>query len=94
MAYSSHLLLFTETADNKHEPTTFAKLMTEANFVDSGLPRRVTVEGGQFNIEICKLEHKAAWSLETVDDEGTSTVWDDLFDIDQAAGNKVLNANE
>jgi hypothetical protein len=66
--------------------------MTDPNIVNSGLSRRMTVEGHNLSIEIYKLECGVGWSLEVVDEEGTSTVWDDLFDTDQAALDEVLKA--
>ena len=49
------------------------------------LARRVNQDGHNFQIEICRLENDPNWPLEVVDEEGTSTVWDDLFDTDQEA---------
>ncbi len=66
--------------------------MPDPNIVNSGLSQRVTVEGHNFSIEIYKLEGSTEWSLEVVDEEGTSTVWDDLFDSDQAALDEVMRA--
>ena len=68
--------------------------MTDPNLVYSGLCRKISVDGHQFDIEIYKLEHDATWSLEAVDDEVTSTVWDAQFDTDQAALEEVLSAIE
>ncbi len=68
--------------------------MTEPNLVHSGLSQEVVVEGHHLRIEIYRLEHDPAWSLEVVDEEGTSTVWDDLFDSDQAALDEVLGSIE
>ena len=64
--------------------------MPDPNLVDSGLSQRTTIEGHEFKIEIYRLEHEPQWSLEVVDEDGTSTVWDDLFDTDQAALDEVL----
>jgi hypothetical protein len=68
--------------------------MTDPNIVHSGLSRSVTVEGQKFSIEIYRLEHDPKWALEVVDEEGTSTVWDDLFETDQAALDEVLRTIE
>ena len=68
--------------------------MADPNIVHSGLSERVTVEGHEFSIEIYRLEHEDVWALEVVDEEGASTVWDDLFDTDQAALNEVLKTIE
>ncbi len=66
--------------------------MPDPNIVNSGLSQRVCVEGHDFSIEIYKLEGGKEWSLEVVDEEGTSTVWDDLFNSDQAALDEVMKA--
>ena len=36
-------------------------------------------------MKIYRLEHDPQWALEVVNEEGTSTVWDDLFDTDDEA---------
>ena len=59
--------------------------MPDPNLVISGLSQRTSVDGHKLQIEIVRLEHETNWSLEIVDEDGTSTVWDDLFDTDQAA---------
>ena len=64
--------------------------MPDPNLVDSGLSQRTIIEGHKFKIEIYRLEQEPQWSLEVVDEDGTSTVWDDLFDTDQAALDEVL----
>ncbi len=66
--------------------------MSDPNLIDSGLSQRTTVEGHEFRIEIYRIETEPKWSLEVVDEEGTSTVWDDFFDTDQAALDEVLRA--
>jgi hypothetical protein len=37
-----------------------------------------------------RLEHQTEWALEIVEDDGTSTVWDDPFETDQAALDEAL----
>jgi len=66
--------------------------MTDPNIVYSGLSRETIVDGHIFKIEIYRLEHEPQWSLEVVDEDGTSTVWDDLFESDKAANEEVLKA--
>lgn len=66
--------------------------MTDPNIVNSGLSQRVVVEGHNFSIEIYKLEGGNEWSLEVVDEEGTSIVWDDIFESDQAAFGEVMRS--
>lgn len=64
--------------------------MSDPNLVISGLNRTITQDGQSFKIEICRLEHETSWALEVVDEEGTSTVWDDLFNTDQEALDEAL----
>ena len=59
--------------------------MTDPNLITSGLSQTVTTEGHRLRIEIYRIETCPEWSLEIVDEDGTSTVWDDLFATDQAA---------
>jgi uncharacterized protein len=47
-------------------------------------------EGGiTVDVQIYRLED-TKWTLEVIDSEGTSTVWDDLFDTDEAAKAEFL----
>jgi hypothetical protein len=64
--------------------------MPDPNIVDSGLSQRITVDGHELKIEIYRLEHDTQWSLEIVDEDDTSTVWDNLFDTDQGALDAAL----
>ena len=59
--------------------------MPDPNLVISGLSQRASANGHELKIEITRMEHETKWVLEVVDEDGTSTVWDDLFDTDQAA---------
>ena len=64
--------------------------MADPNIVTSGLSKAMQVEGMKLRIEIYRLEHEAEWTLEVVDEDGSSTVWDDPFETDQAALDEVL----
>lgn len=64
----------------------------EPNMVNSGKSQRVIVDGLPFSIEIYRLETDKTWTLEVVDHEGTSHVWDDLFESDKDARNTALEA--
>ena len=66
--------------------------MEEPNLIESELSRQITIDGHEFRINICRIDTVPQWSLEVVDENGTSTVWDDLFDTDQAALSEVLRA--
>ena len=68
--------------------------MTDPNIVSSGLSRRVVVDGHTLQVDIYRLETDHSWSLEIVDEDGTSTVWEDLFPSDQAALDEALKAIE
>ena len=48
------------------------------------------IEGVPFKVDIYKPEGGDGWSLEVVNGDGTSIVWDDLFDDDQAAFEEAL----
>ena len=64
--------------------------MDEPNLVISGLSRDHSHHDGRVRIEIYRLEDEHEWTLEVVDKEGTSTVWDDTFSSDEAALEEVL----
>lgn len=57
----------------------------EPNLVTSGLSGRVTQDGITVEVAIYRLESETGWSLEAINNRGTSTVWDDLFPTDSAA---------
>lgn len=57
----------------------------EPNLIISGASQRIIEDSVPFKVDIYKLEGGEGWSLEVVTEDGTSIVWDDLFDDDQAA---------
>lgn len=57
----------------------------DPNIVNSGLSRTVTAQGARVEVMIYRLEHDPQWALEVVNENGTSTVWDILFDTDTEA---------
>lgn len=57
----------------------------EPNLVISLMSQRIVEDDTPFKVEIYKLEGGAQWSLEVVTEDGTSIVWDDLFDEDEVA---------
>ena len=57
----------------------------DPNIITSGLSRRITEDGVTVRLVIYRLEHDPKWAGEVVNEAGTSIVWDDLFDTDQAA---------
>lgn len=57
----------------------------DPNLIKSSLSRKISCDGMTVQVEIYRLEDHPGWSLEVVNDKGTSTVWDELFDTDDAA---------
>lgn len=64
----------------------------EPNIVTSGKSQTVTIDDFPFAIEIYRLESEEAWTLEVVDTEGASHVWDDSFSSDSEAYSAALDA--
>lgn len=60
------------------------------NLVTSGLSGIVTRDGVTVEVFIVRLEHEPTWSLEVVNDAGTSIVWDDQFPSDEDAHQEFL----
>jgi len=57
----------------------------DPNIVTSSLSGFVTEQGITVSVNIIRLENEPGWSLEVENENGTSTVWDDLFATDDAA---------
>lgn len=57
----------------------------DPNIVRSGLSQTIVSHGLKADVEIYRLEDGPDWALEVVDQDGASTVWDDLFPTDQKA---------
>ena len=53
--------------------------------VHSGLSGIVSKDDITVEVFIYRLENEPKWSLEVVNDAGTSIVWDDLYDSDDDA---------
>ena len=60
------------------------------NLVTSGLSGRVTRDGVTVELALYRLEDQTEWSLEVVNDAGTSIVWQDVFPSDVAAYEEFL----
>ena len=58
---------------------------SDPNIIVSPLSRTVSREGVTVTVHIYRLEHDPRWALEVVNENGTSTVWDDLFPTDEDA---------
>ena len=57
----------------------------DPNLINSGLSGYVTEDSIKVEVCIYRLEHEPNWALEVVNSSGTSIVWDDKFDTDDAA---------
>ena len=55
------------------------------NLVRSGLSGIVSKDNVTVEVIIVRLESESNWSLEVLNNAGTSIVWDDLFDSDDEA---------
>lgn len=64
----------------------------EPNLVTSSLSQTISRSGVTVEVQIYKLEGGAEWTLEVVNEKGTSTVWDDGFASDDAAYATFLTA--
>ena len=53
--------------------------------VHSGLSGIVSKDNATVEVIIVRLESESKWSLEVLNNAGTSIVWDDLFDSDDEA---------
>ena len=62
----------------------------DPKIVTSPLSGHVTRDGLTVDVQIYRMEGTSQWSLEVVDGEGASTVWDDLFPSDQDAYDEFL----
>ena len=62
--------------------------------VISGKSQDVVVDGYRFSIQIYRLESDKTWTLEVVDQDGTSHVWDEEFKTDRDARNIALQELE
>lgn len=64
------------------------------NLVTSGRSKTIVVDGYPFSIDIFRLETDAAWTLEVVDHENTSHVWDQQFASDTEARDAAVKTLE
>ena len=59
--------------------------MSDPSLVTSGMSQHTTIGGQEIRIEIFKLDREQTWTLELIDQAGTSVVWDDQFANEQDA---------
>ena len=64
----------------------------EPNIVTSGKSQKITINGLPFSIEIYRLEDDTTWTLEVVDQENASHVWNDEFVSDTEARDTAIAA--
>lgn len=57
----------------------------------SPLSGKFTRDGITVNVEIVRMEDEAEWTLEVVDADWASTVWEGTFPTDQAAHEQFLS---
>lgn len=57
----------------------------DPEIVISDLSCMVEVDDYRLDVSIHRLEHDSRWSLEVINENGTSIVWEDPFDTDEAA---------
>lgn len=57
----------------------------DPDITHSDLSRTVSDNGVTVRVEIYRLASDRRWQLEVINEAGTSTVWDEPFDTDQAA---------
>jgi hypothetical protein len=62
--------------------------------IDSPLSKIVSRDGITVQVAIFKFAEDQGWTLEVVNEAGTSTVWEDPFDTDTAAFEAFLRAVE
>jgi hypothetical protein len=58
--------------------------MADPKIINSPLSGPYSEGGLTIDVQIYRLEN-TKWSLEVIDSAGTSTVWDDQYDTDEAA---------
>ena len=68
--------------------------MPDPEIVMSPLCREIIGDGTRIQVDIYRGENEPGWILEVVDEENTSTVWDDPFDTDREALDEVLEVIE
>jgi hypothetical protein len=64
----------------------------EPELIDSPLGWSIERNGRHLTVNIVRLATERGWSLEVVNDQGTSIVWEDLFDTDRDADAAFRNA--
>ena len=68
--------------------------MSDPEIVMSPLCRVISEDDTEIQIDIYRGENESGWTLEVIDEENASTVWDDLFDTDQEALDAAMKVIE
>jgi hypothetical protein len=66
----------------------------ELNLVTSGKSTRVVIDGSPFSIDIFRMENDTTWTLEVIDQQNTSHVWDEQFQSDAEARDVAVKTIE
>ncbi|WP_075881856.1 hypothetical protein [Vreelandella massiliensis] len=64
----------------------------EPDLVDSPFNQTLEIEDNVLQINIYRLETEASWTLEIVNESGTSFVWDESFETDDQALNEAKHS--
>lgn len=59
--------------------------MSDPKIIRSPASQEYTSDGITIRVEIYKLEGSDSWTLELVDEDGSSTIWEEQFPTDAAA---------
>ena len=70
------------------------EFMSDPEIVMSTLCREIIEDGTKIQVDIYRGEDESGWILEVIDEENTSTVWDDPFNSDQEALDEVMEVIE
>ena len=68
--------------------------MSDPEIVMSPLCQEISKDGTKIQVDIYRGENESGWILEVIDEENTSTVWDDPFDTDQEALDAAMKVIE
>ncbi|MGB5307132.1 MAG: hypothetical protein WBO57_12905 [Gammaproteobacteria bacterium] len=68
--------------------------MSDPEIVMSSLCREIIEDGTRIQVDIYRGEDESGWILEVIDEENTSTVWDDPFETDREALDEVMKVVE
>ena len=68
--------------------------MSDPEIIMSSLCREITGDDTRIQVDIYRGEDDSGWILEVIDEENASTIWDEPFDTDQEALDKVMKVIE